>query len=108
MTAAVADEGVRAGARRLVVSPVARPGFQSPQAHPRRPEPVVRRAQVASCVVQRSPRVSPWVAIKLAVVAALAVTGGVVSVAQLAADATPDPSLSYVAGDPAWAHVTQP
>lgn len=96
--------------RRVVTaSPAARPELQLPQAHPSRPARPGRVAPVASCsVVSPEPR-TPWLAAKVAVVAVLAVVGGAVSAAQLVDGAvSPDPSLGYVAGDPAWAHVTHP
>lgn len=98
----------RAGDRRVVITTAAgRPDLRLPEAHPaRRPQPG-RTASVASCAAVRPARVSPLLALKVAAVGALTVLGTVVSVQNLAL-AEPDPALGYVAGDPAWAHVTQP
>lgn len=96
--------------RRIVTaSPAARPGLQPPQAHPARTAAPGRIVRAASCRVSRPEPRSPWLAVKVTVVAALAVLGGAVSVGELVGGVvSPDPVFGYVAGDPAWAHVTQP
>lgn len=109
MTAAVTFKVVDAGSRRIVAtSPVSRPDLRLPRAHPRRVGSAGVVAGVSSCAVARPLRSSRWVAVKLAVVGVLAVAGGVVSLAQFAADAAPEAPSGYVAGDPAWSHVSQP
>ncbi|HJE52163.1 MAG TPA: hypothetical protein K8V15_09375 [Tessaracoccus flavescens] len=50
-------------------------------------------------------RPSAWLQVKVAAVALLAVVGAGVSVQQFAAMTQPDPAVTYVAGDPGWAHV---
>ncbi|MDO5676643.1 MAG: hypothetical protein Q4G35_03935 [Propionibacteriaceae bacterium] len=96
--------------RRVVaVSPAVRPELRLPQAHPARVPAPGRIGSVASCAVSRPQARSPWMIAKVVVVGVLAIVGGAVSTAQLVGDViSPDPSFEYVAGDPAWAHVTQP
>ncbi len=103
---AVRFQVVGSGPRRVVaVSPVARPEFGGPVAHPARPVAPGRIRPAASCAVER-PRRSPWLAVRVALVGVVAAVGAVASVAQFVENAQPDPALGYVAGDPAWAHVT--
>ena len=45
---------------------------------------------------------------KVAVVGLLAAVGVAVTAAQFVGMSQPDPAVQYVAGDPAWAHVSQP
>lgn len=110
-SSAVRFQVVGTASRRVIAaSPGARPALHLPQAHPSRPAAPGRTRVVASCAVGRpaAPR-SPWLAAKVAVVSLLAVFGGAVSVTQLVGGAvSPDPAVQYVAGDPGWAHVTQP
>ena len=108
MAAEVSQEVVKVGRRRVATSPGARPGLRLLQVRPKRRGFAGRPVAVASCNVSRVPRVSAWVAVRVALVAALTVAGGAVSVARITADMAPDPARQYVAGDPAWAHVTQP
>jgi len=109
MTAAVSFRVVDAGARRVVaVSPAGRPELRLAQAHPGRGVRPGCVSRASSCSVDRRGRGSVLLSLKVAAVALLAVAGGVVSVSQLVADAVAEPSGGYVAGDPAWAHVTQP
>lgn len=108
-SSAVSYKVVDAGARRVVtVSPARRRELGSPVAHPARPVAPGRVGSVASCSVSRPAAPSPWLAVKVAVVGALVVAGSVVSAAQFVSNAQPDPATQYVAGDPAWAHVTAP
>ena len=109
MAAAVTFRVIDAGERRVVaVSPAGRPEVCLPHAHPRREVRPGGVARAASCTVARAPRVSPWMSLKVAAVALLVVAGGVASVSQFISDAAAEQSRGYVAGDPAWSHVTQP
>lgn len=104
---AVRFQVAESGARRVVVS-AGRPDLRSPKAHPARPVSAGRVGSATSCVVDRpEPKASPWLMLKVAAVGLIAVIGGAVSVQGLVL-AEPDPALEYVAGDPAWAHVTLP
>lgn len=95
--------------RRLVAaSPGSRPELRLAVAHPSRPTAPGRVGRVASCVQISSAAPSPWVRWKVAAVGALVLFGTVVSIPHFAAMGQPDPSVDYVAGDPAWAHVTAP
>lgn len=107
MTTAVRFQVVDAGRRRFVdVSPATRPELRLPQAHPSRGVAARGGRKVNSCLAVRpARRESPWLVVKIALVGLVAVAGGALSVGQLVADATAEPSGSYVAGDPAWAHV---
>lgn len=98
------------GRRSAAVSPVARPDLRLLQRHPARRPAAGRVGRVSSCAPVAPQRAhSPWLAVKLAAVSLLTVVGGAVSVSQLTAGAmTPSPAVEFVAGDPAWAHVTQP
>ena len=108
-TSTVRFQVVDTGARRLVtVSPAGRPGAAGPQAHPSRPIAPGRVGAVASCHVSRPAPVSPLLAMKVAVVGLLAAVGVAVTAAQVVGMSQPDPAVQYVAGDPAWAHVSQP
>ena len=109
-TSAVRFQVVEVGSRRVVqVAPGGRPDLRLPQARPdRAPQPGRVGVSVSSCsVAAPAPKVSPLLALKVAGVGVLALIGAVVSVQNLAF-AEPDPAQQYVAGDPAWAHVTQP
>lgn len=107
MTSAVRFQVDGAGQRRLVrVSPVSRPDLRLPQARPPRRPAAVRAGRVASCLAAPpAPRPSVWLTLRVALVGLVAIAGGSLAVGQLIADAAPDPSRGYVAGDPAWAHV---
>lgn len=104
---AVRFQVVDRGSRRVVtVSPAGRPELDGPVAHPARPASPGRVRPVASCTVVRPrPRM---LALRVAVVGLVAAAGVGASVAQFVQNAQPDPAVGYVAGDPAWAHVTQP
>ena len=108
-TSAVRFEIVEKGARRVVTAaPPARPDLHLPEAHPARPVAPGRSQRAASCAVERpSARPSAWLAVKVAAVAALAILGTAVSGQSLVL-AEPNPAAEYVAGHPAWAHVTAP
>ena len=109
MAAAVSFQVVDAGSRRVVtVSPAGRPDLRLPMAHPKRGERPGSTSRVALCVASRPAPRSPWLVAKMALIGALTVVGGAVCVGQFVANATPDPAFEYVAGDPGWAHVTQP
>ncbi|GAA4903136.1 hypothetical protein GCM10025789_22430 [Tessaracoccus lubricantis] len=108
-TSALRFQVVGTPRRRVVtLSPAARPEPHLPRLHPARTALPGRTAAPASCrVVSPEPR-SPWLVAKVAVVSLLALVGGAVSAVELVdAVAAPDPATAYVAGDPAWAHVTQ-
>ena len=51
---------------------------------------------------------SRLLAVKVAAVGLLAAVGVAVTAAQFVGTSQPDPAVQYVAGDPAWAHVSQP
>lgn len=109
MTTTSTSRGRIAGRQIVVGSPAARPAVRLPRAHPARPAAPGAISAVKSCAVGAPEPRSPWLALKVAAVSVLAVVGGAVSVAQFVGGATaPDPAVQYVAGDPAWAHVTQP
>lgn len=103
---------VGAGSRRSVaVSPASRPDLRLLLARPRRRVAPGRVGAVTSCVAARPAVRAPWLRWKVAAVGALVVFGTAVAVPQYVAmldTSHPDPALGYVAGDPAWAHVTQP
>lgn len=107
MANAVQFQVVSTGARRVVKSAHSgRPSLRSPQAHPDRPVAPGRVAVASSCAAVTKPvRPSAWLQVKVAAVALLAVVGAGVSVQQFAAMTQPDPAVTYVAGDPGWAHV---
>lgn len=108
-TNAVSFKVAQSGTRRVVVTaPAGRPDLHVPSAHPRRPVAPGRVGAAASCSVSRpAAKASPLLALKVAAVGALAVLGTVVSWQNLT-PVEPDPALEYVAGHPAWAHVSQP
>ncbi|NHB85900.1 hypothetical protein G7085_18785 [Tessaracoccus sp. HDW20] len=109
MAAAVSFQVVDAGSRRVVaVSPAGRPDLHLPQARPARGVRPGCVSRAAACSVERRAKGSALMCLKVAAVALLTVVGGVVSVSQFVADAAAGQSTGYVAGDPAWAHVTQP
>lgn len=102
---------VQDAGRRRVVTSASRPDLRLPEAHPARPVAPRGVGQVASCSaagLRRRPAGGVWVKVKVAVVGLLAVAGAAASVSSFVAMAQPDPAQGYVAGDPAWAHVTQP
>lgn len=106
-TQAVSFKVVHAGARRVVtVAPAGRPDLAGPLARPARPVAPGRVGTVASCQVARPPMASPLLALKVALVGILAAVGLTVSAAQFVGMGQVDPATDYVAGDPAWAHVT--
>lgn len=109
MTAAqaVSFKVVHAGARRVVtVSPAGRPELAGPLARPARPAAPGRVGTVSSCQVARPATASPLLALKVAFVGILAAVGLTLSAAQFVGMAQVDPATDYVAGDPAWAHLT--
>lgn len=107
-SSALRFEVVGTPSRRVVaVSPASRPDLHLPVAHPPRAAGPGRAARIAACRVARPRPRNAWLAAKVAIVSALAVVGGAVSVAQLA-DWGVDPALDHVAGDPGWGHVTHP
>ncbi|HMR50695.1 MAG TPA: hypothetical protein PKE40_15645 [Arachnia sp.] len=83
----------------------ARPDLRLPLARPR--GVVLRGARVVakSCSgVARRPSDTTWLLrLKVGAVAVLSVAAATMSVVHLA---TPEEPVGYVAGDPAWAHVT--
>lgn len=99
------------GDRRRVVTPAGRPDLRLPRAHAPRPIAPGRFGSVSSCVAARVEVPVPstlWLKIKVAAVGVLAIAGVAASASSFIAMAQPDPATGYVAGDPAWAHVTQP
>lgn len=101
---------VAARPRRVVQSPGGRPDLRLVTAHACRPVAAGRVAHPASCRVVSPAKepVSPWLRVKVAVVGALVLTGWVVPLTSFVTSLQVDPKLDYVAGDPAWAHVTAP
>lgn len=70
---------------------------------------VPRRSEaVASCRIISPParRTGVVLWLKVSAVALVALVGMAVSAAEFASWTEVDPALDYVAGDPAWAHVT--
>ncbi|RMB58915.1 hypothetical protein [Tessaracoccus antarcticus] len=91
-------------------APLARPEFGGPTAASPARTATRRPAVAASCHVT-SPalrRAGLILKLKVAVVAAVALVGVGVSTAEFATWTQADPSVEFVAGDPAWAHVTGP
>ena len=89
-------------------APQARPEFGGPTATPLARATTRRSAGVAACRVT-SPtarRASLLLKLKVGVVAAVALVGVGVSTAEFATWTHADPAVEFVAGDPAWAHVT--
>lgn len=97
--------GVRTSTR---TSPTARPLRGGPTTSPVAPRVVGRTAATSSCrVVSPAGRREALVLkLKVAAVAVVALVGVGVSTAEFASWAEPDPAVDYVAGDPAWAHVS--
>lgn len=96
------------GVRRPVNAPVARPVLGAPVSSPASPRIVGRTAAPSSCRV-----VSPVgrrdglvLKLKVAAVAVVALVGVGVSGAEFSSWAQPDPAVDFVAGHPAWAHVS--
>ena len=104
---ALAGTGTRT--RRLRGSaPLARPHGLRPQTPSVEGNAPRRRTPVAACRVT-SPAVireNFVLKVKLVAVAALALVGTGVSVAEFASWSEVDPAVEFVAGDPAWSHVT--
>ncbi len=77
---------------------------------PKRQAPHAARRTAISCadVVADRPAAGWLRRVKTGVVAALMLLGGATAAAEFASWAEPNPELEYVAGHPAWAHVTQP
>lgn len=97
--------GVRTSVR---TSPRARPVPGGPTATPAAQLVPRRSDAVASCRVM-SPaarRTGVVLRLKVSVVALVALVGIAVSAAEFSSWTEVDPALDYVAGDPAWAHVT--
>ena len=110
MTAAqaVSFKVVHAGARRVVtVSPAGRPELAAtpgPPGEARRAWP--GRALSSSCQVARPATASPLLALKVAFVGILAAVGSPCLPPSSSAWPSRIRRRTYVAGDPAWAHVT--
>jgi len=102
---------VRTGAgdrARPGAAPAARPMLGAPVSSPASPRIVGRTAAPSSCRV-----VSPVgrrdglvLKLKVAAVAFVALVGVGVSGAEFSSWLQPDPAVDFVAGDPAWAHVS--
>lgn len=106
-SAAVRYQVIDAGHRRLVtVSPAGRPELGGPVARAARPALPGRVRTASSCRVARP--VSGWMALKVAGVGILTAVGMAVAGLQFAEMASAEAPTGYVAGDPAWAHVSQP
>lgn len=95
-----------AGLPRRAGRAAGRPDLRLPQARPRVTVLRGRAVPVAGCagVVRAASSKGWWLRLKVAVVALLSVSAATVATVQLALPEEPAPS--YVAGDPAWAHVT--
>ena len=89
-------------------SPSARPVLGLPLTSPAAPRVVGRTGAATSCrVVSPAGRRSAFVLkVKVAVVAVVALVGVGVSAAEFSSWTQPDPTVDYIAGDPAWAHVS--
>ena len=98
------------GSRRAHGSvPLARPELGGPSA-PRvarigavRPAPAASACRVVSPEVRRAGVV---LRVKVATIALVALVGLGASAAEVSSWSNPDPAVDYVAGDPAWAHVS--
>lgn len=103
--ASTARSSVRTPAR---TSPVARPVLGGPVASPDGLTIPRRPHAVASCrVVSPSARHAGLVLrLKVSAVAMVALVGIAASAAEFSTWTEPDPAVEYVAGDPAWDHVT--
>ncbi len=99
------DAGVRTPSR---TSPAARRVLRGPLASPSAPRITGRTAAASSCrVISPADRREGLVLkFKVAAVAVVALVGLGVSAAELSSWTQPDPAVDYVAGDPAWAHVS--
>ncbi|MDO5735917.1 MAG: hypothetical protein Q4P15_05535 [Propionibacteriaceae bacterium] len=104
-TTVTTGKGVR---RPRGAAPVARPQLGGPHASPS-PRPAVRRsASPVACRVT-SPAAQPVglvLRFKVVAVALVALVGVGVCTAEFASWSQVDPAVEYVAGHPAWAHVT--
>ena len=97
------------GARRLRgAAPKARPELGGPSATPLVRSATRRPATAASCrvVSPTARRAGMLMKLKVSVVAVVALVGVGVSTAEFASWSQVDPAVEFVAGDPAWAHVT--
>ncbi|MGV8845369.1 hypothetical protein [Tessaracoccus sp.] len=89
-------------------APLARPVLGGPTAAPVVLRTASRRpGAVAACrvVSPATVRAGLLLKIKVAIVATVALVGMGASVAEFASWSQPDPSVEFVSGDPAWAHV---
>ena len=87
---------------------MARPVLGGPAASPVVMRMASRRPVAAAACRVVSPaarRAGLFMKIKVTMVVAVALMGMGASVAEFATWTQPDPSVEYVAGDPAWAHV---
>ncbi len=90
----------------VTVSPAGRPELRGTPGPPGEGPAPGRVGTVSSCQVARPATASPLLALKVAFVGILAAVGLTLSAAQFVGMAQVDPATDYVAGDPAWAHVT--
>lgn len=91
-------------------APLARPELGGPSGTRAARSSVVRpgSAAVAACRVvwPEVRRAGVVLRVKVATIALVALVGLGASAAEISSWANPDPAVEYVAGDPAWAHVT--
>lgn len=89
-------------------APLARPVLGGPAGSPVVVRMASRRPGTAAACRVMSPaarRAGLFMKVKVSMIAAVALMGMGASVAEFASWTQPDPSVEYVAGDPAWAHV---
>ena len=97
-----------AGVRTRSTSPSARPRVARSTTSPVFSRPAGRTAAASSCrvVIPAARRDALALRLKVAAVAVVALVGMGVSGAEFSSWADPDPAVDFVAGDPAWAHVS--
>lgn len=102
---------VRPGAdvrTRSRTAPISRPVLGAPGSSQASPRVVGRTATASSCRVASPvvPRDGLVLKLKVAAIAAIALVAVGVSGAEFSSWSQPNPAADFVAGDPAWAHVS--
>lgn len=107
MNATAARSTVASPSRTRRGAPGARPRAGALVRPPMSPAPG-RTRRAAACDVTATRPAAPdwWLRAKVALVALVALGGATVAVAEFASWSEPDPAVTYVEGDPAWAHVS--